>query len=159
MQIDEIDRKIIQATQKGLPLVSKPYHAIAEQLNLTAHDVMLRMQRLLEVGIIRRIGAIPNHYKLGFIANGMSVWNVPDEMVDECGKKIGELSFVSHCYRRPRHLPLWDYNLFAMVHGKTKEEVEEKVEQIALLLGENALDYQILYSRQILKKTGLRLTD
>lgn len=157
--LDNIDRKIIQATQTGLPLVSEPYRAIAEQLNLTEYDVMLRMQKMLEIGIIRRIGAIPNHYKLGFISNGMSVWNVPDEVVDEYGRKIGELPFVSHCYRRPRHLPLWHYNLFAMVHGKTKEEVEEKVEQIALLLGENALDHQILYSRKILKKTGLRLID
>lgn len=157
--LDNIDRKIIQATQAGLPLVSEPYRAIAEQLNLTEYDVMLRMQKMLEIGIIRRIGAIPNHYKLGFISNGMSVWNVPDEVVDEYGKKIGELPFVSHCYRRPRHLPLWHFNLFAMVHGKTKEEVEEKVEQIALLLGKNALDHQILYSRKILKKTGLRLID
>ena len=157
--LDNIDRKIIQATQTGLPLISEPYRVIAQQLNLTEHDVMLRMKKMLETGIIRRIGAIPNHYKLGFIANGMSVWNVPDEVIDEYGKKIGELSFVSHCYRRPRHLPLWHFNLFAMVHGKTKEEVEEKVEQIALLLGENALDHQILYSRKILKKTGLRLID
>lgn len=159
MKLDSIDRQIIQATQTGLALTSKPYHAIAEQLNLTAHDVMLRMQRMLESGIIRRLGAIPNHYKLGFTANGMSVWNVPDEVVDEYGKKIGELPFVSHCYRRPRHLPLWHYNLFAMVHGKTKEEVEQKVEQIALLLGEFNLDHQILYSSKILKKTGLRLID
>lgn len=159
MKLDNIDRQIIQATQTGFPLNSKPYHTIAEQLNLTPNEVMLRFQKMLESGIIRRIGAIPNHYKLGFTANGMSVWNVPDEVVDEYGRKIGELAFVSHCYRRPRHLPLWHYNLFAMVHGKSKQEVEEKVEQIASLLGENNLDHQILYSTKILKKTGLRLID
>jgi len=159
MKLDNLDRQIIQATQTGFPLDSKPYHVIAEQLNVTPQEIMLRFQRMLEMGIIRRIGAIPNHYKLGFTANGMSVWNVPDEVVDKYGKKIGELPFVSHCYRRPRHLPIWHFNLFAMVHGKTRKEVEEKVEQIALLLGENDLDHQILYSTKILKKTGLRLID
>jgi DNA-binding Lrp family transcriptional regulator len=84
---------------------------------------------------------------------------VPDEVVDEYGRKIGELPFVSHCYRRPRHIPIWHFNLFAMVHGKSKPEVEEKVEQIALLLGEFNLDHQILYSTKILKKTGFRLID
>jgi DNA-binding Lrp family transcriptional regulator len=159
MKLDTLDRQIIQATQTGFPLNSKPYHTIAEQLNVSPQEIMLRFQKMLESGIIRRIGAIPNHYKLGFTANGMSVWNVPDEVVDEYGRKIGELAFVSHCYRRPRHLPIWHFNLFAMVHGKSKPEVEEKVEQIAQLLGEYNLDHQILYSTKILKKTGFRLVD
>jgi len=159
MKLDALDRQIIQATQTGFPLNSKPYHVIAQQLNVTPQEIMLRFQNMLEMGVIRRIGVIPNHYKLGFIANGMSVWNVPDEVVDDYGRKIGELPFVSHCYRRPRHLPIWHFNLFAMVHGKSKQEVEEKVDQIACLLGENNLDHQILYSSKILKKTGFRLTD
>ncbi len=157
--IDADDRRIIQATQAGLPLTPRPYHTIAEQLGLSAEEVMGRFQHLLEIGIIRRIGVVPNHYALGFRANGMSVWDVPDEHIDELGQSVGELDFVSHCYCRPRHLPQWPYNLFAMVHGRTRSEVEEQVQQIAQLLGEFNRGHLILYSSRILKKTGLRITN
>ncbi|MGE5652265.1 MAG: AsnC family transcriptional regulator [Bacillota bacterium] len=156
--IDAVDRALIVATQQGLPLVARPYHAIAEQLELDPEEVIARMRRLLELGVIRRIGVVPNHYAIGYRANGMSVWDVPDEVIDELGERVGQLEFVSHCYRRPRRLPYWRYNMFAMVHGKTRDEVEEKVAQIAELLGEHVRDYQILYSTRILKKTGLRIS-
>jgi len=115
------------------------------------------MQRMLETGVIRRIGAVPNHYRLGYKANGMTVWNVPDERVCELGKKIGALEFVSHCYHRPRHLPEWPYNLFAMVHGHDRDEVAGQIETIARLLGDADRGHDVLYSTRILKKTGLRL--
>lgn len=155
--IDAIDRAIIVATQEGLPLVARPYHAVADQLQLSAEEVMQRLRRMQDNGVIRRIGVVPNHYALGYRANGMSVWNVPDEQVDRLGEQVGKFDFVSHCYRRPRCLPQWPYNLFAMVHGKSRGEVEAKVEKIAGLLGEYALGHDILYSTRILKKTGLRL--
>ena len=85
--LDAVDRQIIVATQSGLPRVARPYHAIAAQLGVTAEEVMRRMRRMLETGIIRRIGAVPNHYALGYQANGMSVWDVPDERVRELGKR------------------------------------------------------------------------
>jgi len=157
LSIDAIDKKIIKATQSGLPLVTKPYHQIAAQLNLRPEDVMARLRRMLVMGVIRRIGVVPNHYALGYHANGMSVWNVPDDTVLELGEKIGALPFVSHCYRRPRHLPEWPYNLFAMVHGRTRDEVEGKVAEIDGLLGNANQGHEILYSTRILKKTGLRL--
>ncbi|EDN65541.1 heme d1 biosynthesis protein NirH [Beggiatoa sp. PS] len=87
----------------------------------------------------------------------MTVWNVADEKVDELGQRIGKLDFVSHCYRRPRHLPKWPYNLFAMVHGKTQAQVEEQIQQIIKLLGEDNRGHEVLYSTRILKKTGLRI--
>ena len=154
---DSIDRSIILATQKGLPLVARPYHLIAEQLGIEVEEVMARMRRMEESGVIRRIGVVPNHYAIGYRANGMSVWDLPDEHIDELGERVGRLEFVSHCYRRPRKLPQWPYNMFAMVHGKTREEVEEKVAVIAELLGEHARAHDVLYSTRILKKTGLRL--
>ena len=117
---------------------------------------MARIRRMLDQGIVRRIGAVPNHYAVGYRANGMSVWDVPDEMVDELGAQVGELEFVSHCYRRPRRLPEWPYNLFAMVHGRSRESVEEKVARIATLLGSADRGHEVLYSTRILKKTGLR---
>ncbi|MGD2062349.1 MAG: AsnC family transcriptional regulator [Nitrospirota bacterium] len=155
--IDAVDHEIIVATQGGLPLTPRPYHAVAQQLGLAPEEVMARMRRMVEVGIIRRIAAIPNHYALGYRANGMSVWDVVDEGVAELGRAVGALPFVSHCYRRPRRLPLWPYNLFAMVHGHDRPEVEAQVAQIADLLGAAARDHTILYSTRILKKTGMRI--
>jgi len=156
-EIDAIDRQIIAATQGGLPLSRHPYHDIAEQLGLDVQQVLQRMQLMLDKGIIRRIGVIPNHYKLGYKSNGMSVWNIPDEKISAAGMKVGSLDFVSHCYQRPRFLPAWPYNLFAMVHGKTHDEVIAQVEQIARLLGEDNRGHEILFSTRILKKTGLRI--
>jgi DNA-binding Lrp family transcriptional regulator len=154
---DATDRRLVRATQAGLPLVPRPYHAIAEQLGLDAEEVKARLLRLLASGAIRRIGAVPNHYALGYAANGMTVWDVADDRVDELGERVGRLDFVSHCYRRPRHPPDWPYNLFAMVHGRSRDEVEAKVAVIAALVGPSCRAHDVLYSSRILKKTGLRL--
>lgn len=155
--IDAADRQIIAATQGGLPLTPRPYHAVARQLALDPEEVMARMRRMAAAGIIRRIAAVPNHYALGYRANGMSVWDVDDERIAELGAQVGALPFVSHCYHRPRRLPAWPYNLFAMVHGHDRPAVEAQVAQIAALLGAAARDHTILYSTRILKKTGLRI--
>ncbi|PKO36760.1 MAG: protein nirH [Betaproteobacteria bacterium HGW-Betaproteobacteria-6] len=155
--IDDIDRTLIVATQGGLPLVPRPYHAVAEQLGLSAEEVMRRLKAMLETGIIRRIGAVPNHYAIGWTANGMTVWDVADELVDELGERIGALAFVTHCYRRPRALPAWPYNLFAMVHGASRDECSAKAGEIRALLGDACRASDILYSTKILKKSGLRI--
>jgi len=153
----ELDREIILATQSGLPLVPEPYQQIAEQLGVTAELFKARLEAMREDGRIRRIGVVPNHYKLGYTANGMSVWDVPDELIQSLGERVGKQAFVSHCYHRPRFLPDWPYNLFAMVHGHSREEVLEKVEKIATLLGEHCRANDILFSTRILKKTGIRI--
>jgi DNA-binding Lrp family transcriptional regulator len=154
--LDAIDRKIIEATQAGLPLTPEPYRAIAEKLGLTAGEVMARLSAMQDRGIIRRIGAVPNHYQLGYHYNGMTVWDIPDDKIDELGQQVGQLEFVSHCYHRPRHLPDWPYNLFAMVHGKTQADVDRQIKQIADLLGDYNRGCDVLYSTKILKKTGFR---
>ncbi len=155
--IDAIDRALIQATQNGLPLTPHPYQTLAAELAIDSTEVIRRLQAMLDRGIIRRIGAVPNHYALGYKGNGMSVWNVPAEKIAELGPRIGALDYVSHCYQRPRHLPDWPYNLFAMIHGHDRAEVVDKVAQIARLLGDDDLGHEILFSSRILKKTGLRL--
>ncbi len=157
LKLDVIDRAIVQATQAGLPLTPQPYHAIAEQIGVPPEVVMRRMQAMLDDGVIRRIGAVPNHYALGWSANGMTVWDVMNDHIDALGPQVGALEFVSHCYRRPRRLPNWRYNLYAMVHGRDRAEVEAKAEQIAELLGSHCRARSILYSTKILKKTGLRI--
>ncbi len=156
--LDDLDRRIIAATQSGLPLTPRPYHAVAETVGATPDDVIARFNRMLDSGAIRRIGVIPNHYRLGFRANGMSVWDVDDATASVLGGEVGALDFVSHAYLRPRHLPEWRYNLFAMVHGRDRGEVERKVRNIADLLGDACRANDILYSTRILKKTGLRLS-
>ncbi len=156
--LDEIDRAIIVATQDGLPLVPRPFDEVAVAAGTTTRDVLERMGRMQERGVIRRIAAVPNHYALGLSANGMSVWDVDDGEIERLGPEVGRLEFVTHCYRRPRALPEWPYNLFAMVHGAGREEVGGKVAKIAALLGGAARGHEVLYSTRILKKTGLRLS-
>ena len=157
MSPEELDRALVIATQAGLPLVPRPYGAIAEQLGESEDAVLARLEALLASGAIRRIGAVPNHYAIGWTANGMTVWDVADERVDELGERVGALPFVTHCYRRPRALPVWPYNLFAMVHGASRDEVADKAGCIAELLGDACWGHDILYSTRILKKTGLRI--
>jgi DNA-binding Lrp family transcriptional regulator len=156
--VDATDRRVIVATQAGLPLTARPYHTVAEALGLTADEVMARMARMVEDGIIRRIGAVPNHYALGYTANAMSVWDVAEVEIDRMGMLVGALDFVTHCYRRPRHPPFWPYNLFAMVHGRDRAEVTEKLARITAILGDTCTAHTLLYSTRILKKTGLRLS-
>lgn len=151
-----LDRAIVLATQAGLPLVPRPYHFIAARIGVAPEAVVARIEAMLAAGAIRRIGAVPNHYRLGYVANGMSVWDVDDAAVDALGTEVGALPFVSHCYRRPRRLPAWRYNLFAMVHGRTRAEVAALVARIEAVLGPSARAHDVLFSTRILKKTGLR---
>jgi siroheme decarboxylase len=153
----KLDRNIVERLQAGMPLVARPYDAVAEALGVAPELVRSRVAAMLADGRIRRIGAVPNHYALGWRANGMSVWDVDDARVDALGAAIGALPYVTHCYRRPRRLPQWRYNLFAMVHGADRAEVEGKVAKIDAVLGDAARAHDVLYSTRILKKTGLRL--
>ncbi len=152
-----LDRAVVRATQAGLPRVARPYHAVARAIGVTPELVMARIEAMLADGRIRRIGVVPNHYALGWLANAMTVWDVADDRIDALGEKVGALPGVSHCYRRPRHLPHWPYNLFAMVHGRTRAEAESRIAEIAAVLADAARGHDVLYSSRILKKTGLRL--
>ncbi len=157
--LSEFDRRLVAATQGGLPLVARPYEAVGAMLGVSGEVVRERLAAMQAEGLIRRIGAVPNHYRLGYGANGMSVWDVDDALVDTLGERVGALAGVSHCYRRPRHAPGWPYNLFAMLHGRTREAVEQQAAAIATLLGDACRGHEILYSTAILKKTGLRLRE
>lgn len=159
MALDDFDRALIAATQSGLPLLSRPYDAVGATLGVSGEAVQQRLAHMLEQGLIRRIGAVPNHYRLGYTANGMSVWDIDDERVTELGRMVAALPEVSHCYRRPRQLPLWPYNLFVMLHGQSREHVQAQADRIASLLGPACHARDILYSTAILKKTGLRLKE
>jgi len=156
--LDPTNRELIAATEAGLPLDAQPYARIAEQIGLSEREVIEQLAALKARGIIRRIALAPNHYLLGMTANGMTVWDVDDALVSDLGRRIGALPFVTHCYRRPRAMPVWPYNLFAMVHGSDRTEVEAKRQEISALLGPACRHSDVLYSKRILKKTGLRLS-
>ena len=155
--LDDIDRRIVLATQEGLPLVPAPYAEVAKRAGIEPGAAMARIHRLLADGAIRRIAAVPNHFALGYRFNAMTVWDVADDRAGELGRRIGALDFVSHCYLRPRRPPDWPYNLFAMVHGRERAHVLELTEKIGELLVESCLGRDILFSVRILKKTGMRL--
>ena len=160
--ISPLERQYILLTQQGLPLCAKPYHVIAEQLNISVEQTLAITKSLIERGIIRRIAAVPNHYKIGYTFNGMTTWDIQDDKAIEYGEKIGKLDFVSHCYLRPRHLPEWNYNLFAMIHAKDSAQLEKYKAQIKEILSDVLQTHQgkshnVLNSTKILKKTGLRL--
>lgn len=157
MALDAFDRALIAAVQSGLPLVARPYEAVGAMLGVDGERVRTRLAAMLDEGLVRRIGAVPNHYRLGFTANGMSVWDVADDEVDALARQVAQLTGVSHCYRRTRHLPEWPYNLFAMLHGRSRDEVQRQADVVAALLGPACRAHDILYSTAILKKTGLRL--
>jgi DNA-binding Lrp family transcriptional regulator len=154
---DDLDRRLVIATQAGLPLVPRPYDVLAAQLGVSADLVKQRLAAMLDSGRIRRIGAVPNHYAIGYTANGMSVWDVDDARIAELGEAVGQLEFVTHCYERPRALPDWPYNLFAMVHAGDRATVLARIDEIAALLGPACRARDVLFSTAILKKTGLRI--
>ena len=150
-------RRLISALQDGLPVCERPYGEIARQLQMSEEALLALLEELLAEGLIRRVGLIPNHYALGYSHNLMSVWDIDDERIEELGRVVGELPFVSHCYQRPRCRPDWPYNLFAMVHGKSAAESRRKLVNIEQLLGKACLGYSQLKSKRILKKSGLRI--
>ncbi|MES9946277.1 MAG: hypothetical protein ABW080_15080 [Candidatus Thiodiazotropha sp.] len=157
MALDDLDRRIIAETQQGLPLTYDPCEALAWRIGCWPSEVVERLHRMLRSGVIRRLGLVPNHYRLGFKGNGMTVWNIPDDRLQEAGERIGAMDFVSHCYARPRHLPDWPYNLFAMVHGRDRGDVIDKVNELSHQLSECNQGHEVLFSSAVLKKTGMRL--
>ena len=154
--LDEADRRLLALAQPGLSLRPDPWRVLAKRVDMAENEVLSRVRRLLAAGVIRRIALVPNHYRLGLRANGMSVWDVDDARIDELGRKVGALPFVSHCYRRPRRRG-WPYNLFAMVHGRTREEALARAGAVAKVLGDAVRAHEVLFSTRILKKTGTRL--
>ncbi|MCQ4277472.1 Lrp/AsnC family transcriptional regulator [Pseudomonas stutzeri] len=154
---DELAQRLVALTEGGLPLVEDPWGWLAERLEISADATLELLQQLQTEGAIRRIAAVPNHYRLGYRHNGMTVWDVDDAEIARLGPLIGAQPFVSHCYRRPRQEG-WHYNLFAMVHGRSAEEIDVYRAEIRELLGSACRADEMLVSSRILKKTGLRVS-
>ena len=151
--LDQYDRKIIAFLQTGLPICSRPYAALAEQLKLTEQQVIQRIQLLRTTDCIKRFGVIVRHHELGYQANAMVVWDIPDNEVNQAGYRFSQCDFVTLCYQRPRKLPAWPYNLFSMIHGKDKNEVLQRVDEMSAECGDR-YPYKVLFSRQRFKQRG-----
>jgi len=159
LKLDEMDKQIVLLLQEGLPVIERPYLPIATQLGVSEDEIVERLKAMKNVGFIRKNAVATNHYKLGHTANAMSVWNVDVDKLEQAGLLFKELGFVSHCYERPKFAPEWDYNLFAMVHGKSREEVSDKIEIMKKTIEGLFSKTDLIYSTKILKKTGIRLKE
>ena len=160
--VSDFDRLLLAAIEDGIPLVPRPYRAVAQQLNSTEERVISRLCALLEGGVITRFGYVVHHRKLGFRANAMVVWDIPDSRVDAAGKLIAADPCVTLCYRRPRRLPDWRYNLFCMIHGRERAQVLERVkalaERLAARLALPDVPHAALFSRKRYKQCGARFS-
>jgi len=145
---------LIAAIEQGLPLVARPYEAIARQIGYSEKQVIEGLQQLQQQGDIKRFGVVVRHRKLGYRANGMVVWDIADDQVQALGQCMGQFPFVTLCYRRPRRLPDWSYNLFTMVHGLNRAEVVQKTELLVRQCGLQDIKHEILFSSRCFKQRG-----
>jgi DNA-binding Lrp family transcriptional regulator len=150
------EKSLIEAISVGLPLVSRPYEAIAKQIGSTESRVIEGIQRIIQRGDIKRFGIIVRHRELGYRANGMVVWDIPDARIEEIGRCIGRYEFVTLCYQRPRRLPDWSYNLFSMIHGHDRDDVRSQVALIVEQCGLQKIPYEILFSGRCFKQRGAK---
>ena len=152
--VDDIDRRLLAAIQHGLPLVPRPYAEIAAHLGLSEEQVVAQLARLKASGVIRRFGVVVRHHELGYSANAMVVWDVPDAEVAELGRCLAGFDFITLCYRRPRRLPQWRYNLYCMIHGQSRDEVLAHLEWMVNHCGLQSLPHEVLFSRRRFKQRG-----
>lgn len=152
--IDAIDVELIAAVQGGLPIAARPYAVVAAQLDLSEQEVLERLQSLKAFGLIKRWGVVVKHRQLGYSANAMIVMDIPDEQVAELGRQISRFSFVNLCYRRPRQGETWPYNLYCMIHGKSREQVMQQWAELQQSCGLSDISFEVLFSRRCFKQRG-----
>lgn len=151
--IDLLDKKIIAALQTDFPVKSRPYADIAACLDISEEKLLQCIRRYQEIGCIRKIGAVLRHREVGFTANVLCVWQVPEEQVDHVGHVFAAHPAVSHCYARPV-FPSWPYNLYTMIHSTSPDQCENYVQELSDLSGMK--EYALLYSLRELKKSSMR---
>ncbi len=156
MELSDSDLDLVSVLADGLPLVDRPYRAVGQAVGLSEDAVIARIKAMSAVGIIRRFGVIVRHHELGFRANAMAVWDIPDPLVGELGRRLGDSPEVTLCYRRPRRLPDWPFNLFCMVHGRDRDAVEAAIRGLAERHGLASHGHAVLFSTRRFKQTGAR---
>jgi DNA-binding Lrp family transcriptional regulator len=158
--LDSTQRRIVAAVQEGLPLVPRPYAEIAERAGLPREAgearVLAQLRSWCNQRVIKRIGVIVRHRPLGFVANAMAVWDVPDADTDVAGRALAREAGVTLCYRRTRALPAWPYNLYCMIHGRERDDVDARLDEIAAHAGLARHPHARLFSRTEFKQRGAR---
>lgn len=154
--IGEAERRLVSVLQEGLPLFIRPFAMIAQRIGASECEVVGRIRQWLENGAIKRFGVVVRHRELGFAANAMLVHDLPDERVGAIGRALAEEPAVTLCYRRPRVLPDWPYNLFCMIHGRERAEVEAAIADLRARHGLAGMRHDILFSVTRFKQTGAR---
>lgn len=154
--LESADYALAAALEGGLALTARPYARLADTVGVSEEAILARLARLVELGVIRRFGVVVRHRELGYAANAMVVWDVPDAAVSEVGRLLAQQRAVTLCYRRPRRLPDWRYNLFSMVHGQDRQAVLAEVARMRIELGLEHLACQPLFSLRRFKQCGAR---
>jgi DNA-binding Lrp family transcriptional regulator len=156
MDLTPTDRRLLAAIEDGLPLTQHPFAAVGERIGIEEADVLARLDRLSAAGVIARFGVVVRHRELGYRANAMVVWEAPHGIADIAGRKLAVLPYVTLAYRRERRPPEWPYNLFCMIHGRSRETVLKQIEEAGVAAGLADYPRAILFSRRAFKQRGAR---
>ena len=151
--IENKDYLLLAQIAEGLPICSYPYAIMGEKIGLSEAQVIERLTYLQDRGMIKRLGIIVKHATLGYLANAMIVWRIPEADIDFVAQEMLKFSFVTLCYQRPM-LPEWPYNLYCMIHGKNKVTVENQLAQLIEQCGLETIEKQILFSSRCFKQRG-----
>lgn len=154
MDVTPSERALLAALSDGLPLEPRPFAALGEGLGLTEAQALDALRGLHGRGVVRRFGVVVRHHELGYCANAMVVWDVPDTAVEAAGQALAAVPDVTLCYRRPRRPPGWPYNLFCMIHGRDRDAVLRAVERAAGTAGLSAVPREVLFSGRRFKQRG-----
>jgi len=146
--------KLVAAIQGGFPLVARPYLHIGKRLGWTEDTVISKLRDMIDAGTIKRLGVVVRHHELGYRANAMVVWDIPEQCIDKLGQSMGDLDEITLCYQRPRVLPHWPYNLFCMIHGRDRDAVLMRIRNMVEELGLEDINHDILFSGRRFKQRG-----
>ncbi|MCK5557044.1 MAG: Lrp/AsnC family transcriptional regulator [Candidatus Hydrogenedentes bacterium] len=153
MELSELDRKIINRLSGDLPSDKTPFATLAREIGLDETVLLEKIGNYAKTNVLRRFAAILAHQNVGFVANAMVVWRVPEESVVETGQTMARFGEVSHCYERLSY-PQWRYNIYTMIHGRDREQCLKVVERISAVTGIH--DYKVLFTVREFKKTSMR---
>jgi DNA-binding Lrp family transcriptional regulator len=156
MELTKPDLQLIDEIKNGLQISPRPYARIGSAIGVSEKEVIEALQRMIDGGAIRRFGVIVRHHELGYRANAMAVWDVPDEDARESARRMADFPFVTLCYRRPRRPPVWPYNLFCMVHGRERAIVLRQIRELVVACGLESARHEVLFSRRRFKQRGAR---
>jgi len=159
VELERGERALLAALQSGLPIVARPYRELAARAGVPESEVAATIGRWLAQGVVKRFGVVVRHHELGYGANAMVVWDVPDREVARIGERLAQSEGVTLCYRRPRVPPHWDYNLFCMIHGTDRAYVLQQVDALRSRWELTGYRHEVLFSRRRFKQRGARYAE